>query len=152
MTIMMNKRFFWAMATAFTRWDSTAQDNIKIYKGTMPADADSYDPASPTYTVDELVTFTTWNLSTPTGSDNQDAAQGRCEFTPTTGFPTPSTVNATGAGTAAWYAMYRADQLSRILLGDVTLSGGTGSLFLDSLGLTIGNPVTIINWGIHFKS
>ena len=152
MTIMMNKRFFWAMATAFTRWDASATDLIKVYKGTIPADADSYDPASGTYTVDELATFTNYNISPKGGATKDDPLWGSAAFTVTTGFPSPDTVNASATGTAAWYAMYNTATLTRVLLGDVTLVAGTGSMYLDTLSLTSGNPVTIMDWGMVLKT
>ncbi len=151
MAIIQSTGFHYAMARGFLAFDSTAANNrIKIYQnlGNMPADADNWSSAGSG--ADELATFADWTIDSVTGSTPADPVWGTVTFAVSTGLPNPSTVQATATGTAAWYAMYNTNDEGSVILGEVSLAGGTGTLVLDSLSLTSGSDTTIQTWAINF--
>ena len=158
--IRANFAFYGAMATglsssSFMNTSSGVDNYIEIYSGSMPADADDWfpgyggSPGAGSPLVQLLATFNNFTIDT----DNTRNVQ-RVVLT-TNYTPRPSTVNATATGTAAWYAMYDSGQEAvgwGGLLGDVSLSGGNGSLHLDSLSLVAGQPVQLLHWGVTFQA
>ncbi len=155
--MIQNTGFYRGMAEGFVGFDSSAANNfIKIYQNlaNMPADADNWSIVG--NSADELVTFNNYlvtviSTTTITGG-KPDPNWGKVTFS-TAGFPNPATINATASGTAAWYAMYDSTGSQQdIILGEVSLSGGNGTLQIDALTLTIGNPITILDWGFTFRA
>lgn len=145
MTILMNFGLYDEMIRALINVvHSIATNNyIEVYKGIMPADANDWTSAGSS--ADLLVTFNNFKLT-------QTITQGDVQamiFSQTPNNP----VNATATGTAAWYAMF-SDGVGNKgpILGDVTVFGGTGTLQLDSVAITSGNPVTIKHWGIRLQN
>ncbi len=133
--------------------DFPSTDNkIEIYSGTMPADADDWVPGGGGSPIDLLATFNDFDSAQNTQT-NYVVSVKQTVFK-TDKSPNPGTLNATLTGTAAWYAMY--DSISYlttgVLLGDVSLSGGNGSMHLDSLDLVAGQPVQLLHWGIEFTN
>lgn len=149
MAIIQNTALYHGYAIGVSTFDSSPSLNfIKIYQtlGNMPADADNYLEAN--HTADLLVTFDNWTIViAPTPATPDDVNWGKLEFSQ---FPTPSVVNGTGTGTAAWYAMYSA--ANEVILGEVSLSPGVGSLQIDNLSIVNGSPVQVLDWSIVFKA
>lgn len=148
MAIIQNTGFYrgFSNGAASPLTYSAASNFIKIYQtlANMPADADNYLEAN--HTADLLATFNNWTLvidAKPATAD--DPNFGKLVFST---FPNPNTVNGTGTGTAAWYAMYR---IPYVFLGEVTLSAGTGTLQIDSLSIINGSPVQLLDWSVVFK-
>jgi hypothetical protein len=113
----------------------------------MPDDANDWVVGGPGSPSDLLVTFGEFtivnaNFFLAGGADIQSTIF-RVK-------PSPNPVNATATGTAAWYAMYDNTDTEDAFLGEVTGPGGTGTLRLDNVSLTSGNPVTVTHWGIKF--
>ncbi len=118
----------------------------------MPADADDWVPGGGGSPVDLLATFDDFLVVQNTQNNYVVSVQELVFKTDKS--PNPGTLNATLTGTAAWYAMfYSTLYLTRgVLLGDVSLSGGNGSMHLDSLDLVAGQPVQLLHWGIEFTN
>lgn len=151
MAIIQSTGFYKGVANGFLAFDGgTATNTIKIYQNlaNMPADADNWSSAGSV--ADELATFTSWAIASTTGVNGDDPDWGKVTFTAGTGLPNPSTVTATGTGIAAWYAMYNSAAETSVILGEITLAGGTGTMVLDSLNLTTGSNTTIQTWAISF--
>jgi len=146
MTLMVNFGFYDAMTEGLEGWMTTSntQNYLEIYSGTMIDDPDDWVVGGVGSPTGLLVTFSNFRAIHGYSTDVQ-ALYFQAGLT-----PNPNPVNASATGTAAWYAMYT---LSRAepLIGEVTVTGGTGTLQLDSLSLTSGNPVTITHWGLRFE-
>jgi hypothetical protein len=131
-----------------------ADNRIEIYSGTMPSDANDWVQGGDGSPANLLVTFSTFRIQqhlAPLAAPEIDVQEAvfTTDFT-----PDPGTVNASATGTAAWYAMYDVGQVAGwgALLGNISLSGGNGSMHLDSLSLVIGQPVQLLHWGVRFQS
>jgi hypothetical protein len=131
-------------------------NRIEIYKGTMPDDADDWVVGGPGSPSELLVTFSNFIIVqhlSPTTDPNIDVQEAVFQLQDA---PNPGTVVATAAGTAAWYAMYSTGTVATwgATLGNVSLSGGNGSLHLDKLDIS-GSPlplVQLLHWGLRFQS
>ena len=149
MTIIQNTGFYRGFAEGMGAFDGAASSNfIKIYQNlaNMPADADNYVEAN--HTADLLVTFSNWSVAIDTKPATADDPNfGKIVFSV---LPNPNTVNATGTGVAAWYAMY--NSTTEVILGEVSLAGGLGTLQVDNLSMVNGSPVQILDWAIVFKA
>lgn len=97
---------------------------IKIYTGSNPATADTAVSGTLLATV---------TLGDPSfGSASSGVITGA----------DPASVNASATGTAGWFRM--ADSTGATVLdGDVTATGGGGTMTLSSTSLTSGSPVDI---------
>jgi len=140
MTILMNFAACNAMADGLSNicYPTTNRNVLEIYKGTMPADPDTWTSGG----TDLLATFTSYRFYE---SDSLDP-QGLFMYIP----PTVNPVNATATGTAAWFAHYVNFGSFGWMLGDVSTTAGTAAVRLDSLSLTAGNPVTLTYFGFRF--
>jgi hypothetical protein len=125
-------------------------NSIEIYSGTPPDDANSWVPGGGGSPVALLATFDTFMI-TQNDQSNYAVSVEEAVFK-TDRAPDPGTLNATATGTAAWYAMFQPSAWSAegVLIGSVSLSGGNGSLHLDSLDLVAGLPVQLLHWGLTF--
>ena len=95
---------------------------LKIYSGSQPASAN--DAASGTLLA--TVTMGAWaaaSAGTAAGAD-------------------PASVNASATGTAGWFRAANSGGTT-VFDGDVTATGGGGTMTLSSTSLTSGNPVDI---------
>ena len=142
MTWMANSKFLAMCAGSLASnsrtllTSTTSTNRIQVYKGTMP-EPNLYTPAS--YTSDLLCSFSNFSLtfSNSTVRMNQN--------------PTPSDVTATGTGTATWFAMYNDNNVNnRVLLGDVSINGGTGALYLNTINIVSGNTISFLNFSVTF--
>jgi hypothetical protein len=150
--MLVNFAFYHALARGMSAFLSTtiANNKIKIYKGTMPTDANDWNKDGYGSPADEdlLVTFSNFKID---AANTQNVANDvQSVIFVTAGKPSPNPVNATATGTAAWYAMYDDAAFDGVLIGEVSATGGTGTLRLDSVSLTSGNPVTITHFGLRF--
>jgi len=145
------------VSTAFFIDASGPNNRIEIYAGPMPADADSFFsgyPGAGSPTSNLLATFSDFRITqntVPSTGNNLDVQEAMF----TGGFePNPGTVTATGTGIAVWYAMYNTTRFAThgALLGDCSISGGTGSVHLDSLSIVAGSPVQLLHWGVRFQT
>lgn len=136
MTVELNRITLWAVVRTIQEQMSstTANNYLRIYQGTPPTDADDYTVAGSSS--DLLATFNDFTL---TQSANNYAMLTFNQA------PNPSTVNASATGTAAWFAVNVSDDTTKTIIGDVTDETGNGSVRLDSVSLTSGNPVSIVN-------
>ena len=145
MAVLCNKEITKRMASGFGgSVDHTNGSNnvIAIFKGTMPTNTTNWVVADSSS--DLLVSFTNLTLRQSSQGD-----QDRVVFDD---FPTPASVNATATGTASWFAFYQTGVTSMYFFGDVSVAAGTGTLVIDDLSVTSGNPVTIENFGIQFTT
>lgn len=141
MTVICNLGYRQRLANTAPVLDGTASTNrFYIYKGTMPTNVSNWVIAD--NSSDLLAIFSNFTFVKSTAG-NKDRIV--CST-----LPSPSTVNASATGTAAWYAFVNDSQTYKYFFGDVTTNAGTGSLHLDSVSLVSGNPVTIENFGIAF--
>lgn len=151
MAILGNFGLGHAMAQGFPgAFSTTASNNkIEIYSGTMMSEADDWVVGGPGSPSNLLVTFSNFRpLNAPGVNATYDV---QAVIFSSTQKPNPNPVNATATGTAGWYAMYDSAAEDGVLLGEVSVTGGTGTLQLDSVSLTSGNPVTITHWGLRFN-
>lgn len=144
MTWVTNNNFAIKMAGAFETnmisfnyapWSSNPSYNyINIYKGTVPT-GDVSKAGLASYSSDLLCQFNNYYLARSSATIQMGSN------------PNPSTVNATGTGTATWFAMW-CNNVSYYgtLIGDVSTNGGTGAMFLSTTNITSGNSVTFINF------
>lgn len=142
MTWMANSKFLsmcagsLAYASGRTLFGTATTNRIQVYKGTMP-EPDSYTPAS--YASDLLCSFS--NYTVARSNNTVQMSQN----------PTPTDVTATGTGTATWFAMYNDSYVSnRVLLGDVSVNGGTGALYLSTINIVSGNTISFLNFSVTF--
>lgn len=98
---------------------------ILIYDGTIPTDANT--------AVSGQVLLATVTLGDP--------AYGSATAGTVTGAD-PASVNAVASGTAAWFR--QTDNSGDVVMdGDVTVTGGGGTMTLSTVALTTGSPVDI---------
>lgn len=140
MTILTGTQYTKQMARGLPLADSTSgsQNKFVIFKGTIPSNLTNWTEAS--NAADKLVEFNNFFFVQSGSRVLMSAA------------PNPSIKNATASGTASWYAWYPANNPTRYLFGDVSDVLGTGSLQLDSVTITSGNPVQFINWAIEYTT
>lgn len=114
-----------------------ALTKLDIFSGTIPT-VDSnftFDPTA--YASQKLLGYTT-------GFTLQNSNR-------TMRFATvPPAANATGTGTATWFALYNSTTAANAILGTITDQGdGTGVLILQSVNCVTGQPVNVIEIGIR---
>lgn len=114
---------------------------VKVYKGTAPVDADTYVSDPTAYNADLLATIGTIDLVWSSNVSRIEPGTGTF------------TANTTGAGTAAWAAMYNSVSGSYVVITDVGLVGSTAPITLSgsSLSYTLGSPMTIADIGLQFS-
>jgi len=110
---------------------------ITVYSGTIPTNAESFDPA--TYLSQLLVTFS--------GSFTFQRINQGVKFN-----AVPGAQNATGSGTAEWFAWRSTSNTNYTLLGDVGEIGSGAVLILNTTNITSGNSVNCVDFGIIFSA
>jgi hypothetical protein len=141
--------------TAFSGFMSStsANNRVEIYSGTIPEDADSWTPGGTGSPTNLLATFADLDLNQNVQT-NYIVSVNEAVFD-TAKAPNPGTVNATANGTASWYALFDTAAWSSsrgLLLGEISLSGGNGTLHLDDLTLVAGQPTQLLHWGLLFTN
>jgi len=147
MGLLVNFAYSTAMAIGFSRitYSGTVYNTLNIYQGTIPTDVNAWTAASTS--ADLLASFTSFYMAgIPTIPSVEDGGFVRLQVTPST-----NPVNASASGTATWFALYTTNNWNGWVLGDVSLTTGTAMVRLDSLTLTVGNPVTLTYFGMSFK-
>lgn len=139
MAIITNQRYDQASAQGLAESGVNLSDlKLIIYQGTIPADVSTWTEAGSA--ADELAQTT--NSFTLANGGTQVVTFGTV----------PPPFNASATGTAAWYVIVRDDDASEYFMGEVsTIATGTGTLFVDSVSLTLGSPITISSLGIDFN-
>jgi hypothetical protein len=102
---------------------------LKIRSGTKPADCAAADTGT---------VLATLNLPSDwmaAASGGQKAKAGTWQDT-----------NADATGTAGHWRLYDSGGATCVAQGDITVTGGGGSLTLDSINLTSGQSVTVTSW------
>ena len=132
-----------AFARGFSRinYTGTSFNQLFIYKGTLPADVNSWTPAGSSS--DLLATFTSFYMNQNFQADEVQNVSLQVA---------PSSVTASASGTAAWFAMNRSNtDAYGWVIGDVSLTAGTAMVRLNTLTLTSGvTSVSLTYFGLHF--
>lgn len=116
---------------------STATNKFLIYQGSIPSNLTNWVEADSSS--DLLVTFDDFSIANTSNTPRAILAAA----------PANSVVNAVKTGTAFWYAFVAGGVITRYFFGNVSLATGAGSLTIDSLSLTLGQPSTFVNWSIE---
>ncbi len=128
----------YAIGLASTYTSLSVNNILGIYKGTMPASVDNFDPT--TRASDLLVEFNNFSLIN---------SSTKVRFN---SFPSPDIVVASATGTATWYVIYKSAATGDFM-GDVTANGGTGTTIItnDNAGgvvIVSADNVQILDFGI----
>lgn len=113
---------------------NTTNTRITIYKGSSkPTDlySSNFNPSS--YTSDLLLTYS--------GNTTLFTNTGGTVYIQTL----PSSVAATGTGTATWGAIYLPASAATSIVGDVSLNGGGGIIILPTLSITSGSVYNLVD-------
>lgn len=146
MSIIVNQPFLtkptWyayaeGMASMLTTRLGEGTRTISVYSGTIPASANSFDPAS--YISQLLVTFS--------GSFTFQRINAGVKFN-----AAPGAQNATGTGTAEWFAWRTTSNSDYTILGDVGEIGSGAVLIINTTNISTGNSINCIDFGIIFSA
>ncbi|MGI9585005.1 MAG: hypothetical protein ACR2N7_05385 [Acidimicrobiia bacterium] len=109
---------------------TNAEGRVKIYAGTVPADADA--------AIGGATLLATLNMSNPAFGNSADAAPGA---TATANSITDDS-SADATGTAAFFRIWDRNE-NTVIQGLVTVTAGGGDLELNSISITSGAAVSI---------
>jgi hypothetical protein len=138
--LTLSSSFMSNLGAALANYFNTT-GRIFIYKGTKPTNLQSTPFNISTHSANQLIAFNTTNTTFQSVGSTLAFSVA------------PASAAATASGTASWAAVCNATSgtPSHVAVGDVSLNGGTGIVFLPTLTIVSGTSYSILECSWTFS-